>query len=527
MKIQISNLKVNINDAKLSINEICGRKLNLKPEQLKEVILVKKSIDARDKQKILLVYTLIVEVADSLKDHVMNHKEVSLYLPNELKLEYPKIKKARRPIIIGFGPSGIFAALYLARCGMKPLIFERGSRMDVRIDDVNIFLNNKELNPSSNVQFGEGGAGTFSDGKLTTNVKSPLNYFILNEFVKHGAPQEILYEAMPHIGTDYLSKTIVSIREEIENLGGEILFNSQFTSYQETEAMKLNVYIQSNDETTIYETDCLILALGHSARDTIRMLHKKGLNMEAKSFSMGVRIEHKQSKINQIQYGKYAELLPPASYKLAVHLAKRSVYTFCMCPGGSVMASANDPKTILTNGMSSRSRDLENANSALLVNVEPKDYYEKSVLDGLKYQEKYEKLAFNIAGDYRAPANLVYEFLHGRVACEARSVKPSYPHGVIMTDFYRCLPKYVVEALKEALPIFNRKIPGFAQDDAVLTGVETRSSCPVRILRDEERMSSTKGIYPIGEGAGYAGGIMSAAFDGLKTAMQIVEGIKE
>jgi uncharacterized FAD-dependent dehydrogenase len=371
------------------------------------------------------------------------------------------------------------------------------------------------LNPNSNVQFGEGGAGTFSDGKLNTNVNSEYNQFILNEFYKHGAPEEITYQQNPHVGTDYLSKVVKNIRLEIESLGGEFHFNTLFDAF-ESEGSTLKIHCQ---DSKTFITNHLLLGLGHSARDTIRMLHTKGLLMEAKAFSIGVRMEHLQRDINRMQYGSVANLLPPASYKGVVHIKDRGVYTFCMCPGGTVMASANEEGTIVTNGMSEHKRDKANANSALLVSVTPEDFMHGSVLDGIDYQEKYERLAFRVSGDGRAPGNLVGEFLKGQVATRHRKVVPSYPHGLHYCDFSRCLPDYAVGALREALPLLDRKLHGIANVDTVLTGVETRSSSPVRLLRNEQRVSSIPGIYPIGEGAGYAGGIMSAAIDGLKTAM--------
>lgn len=323
----------------------------------------------------------------------------------------------------------------------------------------------------------------------------------------------------PHVGTDYLEKVVRNIRLEIESLGGEFHFSTTFTDFTCDNGV---LTIQCSNDLSL-QTNHLLLGLGHSARDTIRTLHQKGLTMEPKPFSMGVRIEHQQNRINKMQYGNYAKFLPPASYKGVIHLKDRSVYTFCMCPGGTVMASASEPNTIVTNGMSERNRDKANANSALLVNVTPEDYYKDSPLDGLDYQEKYEKMAFDVAGDYRAPGNMVGEFLEHRVAKTYRSVKPSYPHGIVYCDFERCMPKYVVDAMREALPLFDRKMRGFADPEAFMTGIETRSSSPVRMLRNDNRMSNISGIYPMGEGAGYAGGIMSAAIDGLKTAIQIVE----
>ena len=325
---------------------------------------------------------------------------------------------------------------------------------------------------------------------------------------------------MPHIGTDYLRKVIKNMREDMEKNGALFYFNTKFDNYTVNDDF---ITITTTGKNILsLTTKHLILGLGHSARDTLKMLYSKNITMEAKAFSMGVRIEHKREKINQIQYGKAASILPPASYKLVAHLPSgRSVYSFCMCPGGTIMASTSEPNSIVTNGMSYYARDLENSNAALLVNVDPTDFVKNSVLDGLDYQEYYERKAFECSKDYRAPINLLGEFMQERVANQIRSVKPSYPMGYVFADFNDCLPDYVVKSLREAMPLFDRKMNGFNDPDAVLTGIETRSSCPVRILRDNSRQSSLKYIYPIGEGAGYAGGISSAALDGLKTAISI------
>lgn len=519
MKILINSFKVDLERKDIPLKTLISKKYGIFEENIYEVIVVKESIDARDKNKIFLVYSLLVDINEKLYPKVKDNKFISLYNDEEITFDYDNWTNEKQPLIVGFGPAGMFCALYLARCNAKPIILERGSNVDNRIKEVDEFLNSKTLNENSNIQFGEGGAGTFSDGKLTTNLKDPLIKFILQEFVKHGAPKEILYEAMPHIGTDFLTKVVKSIREEIISLGGEFYFNHQFIGYsKDNDEITVNV---KGENKSSFETNHLILGFGHSARDTIRMLNKKGLKLEAKSFSMGVRIEHKQSTINKIQYGKFHKELSPASYKLVAHLGDRSVYTFCMCPGGEIIASQSEKESILTNGMSNRNREKENSNSALLVNVDPDDYLENDVLDGLIYQEKYERLAYLISSDYRAPANLVKEFMQDRVAREFRSVNPSYPHGLVFADLKKCLPDYVVESIRKAIPIFDKKMKGFMDPDAIIVGVETRSSCPIRVIRNEDRQSSENGLYPIGEGAGYAGGITSAAVDGLKTAIHI------
>lgn len=516
IQIKISNIKIPVGQQR----QLRQRVLQLYPiaeQDIEEFKILRESIDARKKDHIFYLYQVYIKLKEKRED-LLKHDNVSLYQAPE-PISYPQWKEELPPVVVGFGPAGMFAALYLARCGAKPVIIERGSRIEKRKAEVAEFLQHKKLNPNSNVQFGEGGAGTFSDGKLSTNINDRYISFILEEFYKHGATEDVCYAANPHVGTDYLEKVVRNIREEIISLGGEFHFNTTFEDFSQEGKI---IRIKCHNGFSV-SSKHVLLCLGHSARDIIKHLYAKGLRMEAKPFSMGVRIEHLQSDINRMQYGKSAKLLPAASYRGVVHLKDRSVYTFCMCPGGVVMASASEDGTIVTNGMSEKKRNKANANSALLVGINPEDYYQSSPLDGLDYQEKYEKLAFEVSGDYRAPANLVGEFLQGKIAKGHRKVKPSYPHGVVYCDLGRCLPAYAVKALREAIPLFDRKLRGFNDADAVLTGIESRSSSPVRILRDEGRQSNIPGLYPVGEGAGYAGGIVSAALDGLKTAMEIVE----
>lgn len=504
-------LEIRLNVNRLNeLEELILKKTKINSQNLKSYRIIRESIDARKKDDVCYNLGILVETINPVKNKVLEiYKEPSI-------MQYPKWKDSLRPIIIGFGPAGMFSALYLARANAKPIIIERGEQVEKRKQKIQAFFESKVLDTESNVVFGEGGAGTFSDGKLQSNIKNEWNYFVLNEMVKHGANSDVLTSNYPHVGTDKLEIVVKNIREEIISLGGEFFFSTIFTDYEEL-ADCLVVKTNKNHQ---FKTHHLLLGIGHSAVDTFELLAKKGVEMEAKPFSMGVRIEHLQKNISEAQYGKYANNLPPAPYKLACHLKERSVYSFCMCPGGYVVASANKNDTIVTNGMSYSDRAGTNANSALLVEIKPEDYYVNSPLDGFKFQEKFEKKAFSMSNDYRAPANLVGEFLQDKVAQAARSVVPTYPHQVIFTDLKQVLPNYVVESLKEALPIFDKKIKGFADSDAVLTGVETRSSSPVRILR-KDYMSSQKYLYPMGEGAGYAGGIMTSALDGLKLAIKI------
>lgn len=516
--LQISNIRFSVATPQNQLKTLVLNKFRIDGADVTDFKILRASVDARKKNDVVYDYRVRLTLTKA-DERLLQHPDIKIYEP-PAPMEYTPWQHQRRPVVVGFGPAGMFASLYLARCGAKPIVIERGSRIEQRKQEVDNFLKNKVLEPNSNVQFGEGGAGTFSDGKLTTNLHNEYIGFVLEEFYKHGATEDVTYAANPHVGTDYLEKVVRNIREEIIDLGGEIHFNTCFTDYEKREDGSLTAICNG---TQTFDTQHILLCLGHSARDTIRHLYQKGLQMEAKSFSMGVRVEHLQSRVNAMQYGRFAKYLPAASYKGAVHLKERGVYTFCMCPGGTVMASTSEPNTVVTNGMSEKNRDKANANSALLVSVEPADFYKDSPLDGLSYQEKYERLAFEVARDYRAPANVMKEFLQGKIATQYRSVKPSYPHGVAFCDFNRCLPNFVVKSLRQAIPEFDKRLHGFNDPDAVLTGIETRSSSPVRILRNELREGNIEGIYPVGEGAGYAGGITSAAIDGLRTAISICQ----
>ncbi|MHB1483222.1 MAG: NAD(P)/FAD-dependent oxidoreductase [Saccharofermentanales bacterium] len=494
--------------------------------------IIKKSLDARKKPHLYYVFTVDVYVGEPVPDKLEN----SLLRVSE-NIKPPSV----RPVVAGCGPSGLFAALVLAIKGYRPILIERGKTIEARKKDVRDFWTKGKMSPESNVQFGEGGAGTFSDGKLTTGIRDDICRSILETFADAGAPEEILYEAKPHIGTDLLCDIIRRIRERIEFLGGTVMFETRLSGFRCSDGKLSGVEIESkpNPEINFIETDTLILAIGHSARDTFRMLYEKGVDMQQKPFSMGLRIEHKQKDINICQYGRQdaesEKILPAADYKLSYHLPNgRSAYTFCMCPGGRVIASASGEGQVVTNGMSLFARDGENANSAILVNIETSDFGGDSPLAGIEFQEKWEHQAF-LAGraTYRAPAQYAGDFLKAGNAPDIKNivksgnvikVAPTYLPGIVFTNLEKCLPRFVVESIREAIPVFNRKMPGFASPGALLTGIESRSSSPVRILRDSARMANISGIYPCGEGAGYAGGIMSSAVDGVKCAYSCIEG---
>jgi uncharacterized FAD-dependent dehydrogenase len=443
-------------------------------------------------------------------------------------LEYQNVESGSRnlehnPVIIGFGPSGIFAALLLARRGYKPIVFERGYEVDKRTKEWNEFIIKGEFKENRSALFGEGGAGTFSDGKLTTSLKNIRNRFVLQELIKAGADPKILYTNKPHIGTDVLKKVIANIRQEIISLGGQIHFESKVTDF----IIKDNILqaLIINDQEI--KTQVCLLGIGHSARDTFHTLLDRGLQMEQKPFSVGLRIEHKQEMINKSQYGPFHDhpALGAAEYKLHFHSKSgRSAYTFCMCPGGYVINSMSQEGGLVTNGMSYSKRNGENANSALLVNVGPDDFIGDHPLAGIKFQEQFEKKAYQLVGQKISnPLQLVGDFLDHKISTKIGHVQPTIKPGYSFVDMHDIYPKYITDTLKEALQVFDKKLHGFASHDALLTGPETRSSSPVKIYRNHEHESSIKGIYPMGEGPGYAGGIMSAAIDGMKTAEEIIK----
>lgn len=496
--------------------------LKISKSQIRELEIVRRSVDARKKPEVRIVYTVDVSVSGR-EDKVLRAsrcKRACLAPGAYYRPPKPVPAPQMRPVVVGFGPAGMFAALGLALAGWKPLVLERGEDAASRHEKVQRFFETGQLDVHSNVQFGEGGAGTFSDGKLNTGINNPRIHWILEQFVAAGAGEDILFDAKPHVGTDVLLTVVKNIRRRIEALGGEIRFRTQVTGLCIRDGRLTGLETAGGQ---VIACDTAILAIGHSARDTFRMLQSCGLSMEPKPFAMGVRIEHKQAWLNTRQYGAENPVLPPADYKLVRHLEDGTVYTFCMCPGGYVVAAASEEGKIVTNGMSNAARDGENCNSALLVTVNPREFPYPGTLGGMLWQEELEKKAYDLSGSYRAPAQKVGDFLAGRPSTGPGSVEPTYRPGVTWCDLHEVLPEKLTASLAAALPGLDKLLPGFADPDAVMTGPETRSSSPVRLLRDDTRCSSLPGLYPCGEGAGYAGGIMSAAVDGLTTAETILE----
>ena len=500
-----------------------ARMLKISNSKVRQVRLVRRSVDARKKPDIRVVYTIDVKV-DGNEGKILKHsgcKRATIAPVSYYRLPKASAEPKQRPVVVGFGPAGMFAALVLTLAGMRPLVLERGEDAATRNAKVERFFSTGELDTKSNVQFGEGGAGTFSDGKLNTGVNNPRIGWILEQFVAAGAREEILFDAKPHVGTDVLLTVVQNIRQRIISLGGEVRFNCQVTGICHEEGKLTG--LQMGEE--FVSCDKAIFAIGHSARDTFQMLRDCGISMEPKPFSMGDRIEHPQSLVDIAQYGRVDPVLPPADYKLVKHLEEETVYTFCMCPGGYVVAAASEENGVVTNGMSYADRDGENANAALLVTLNPKDFPYEGPLGGVRWQREIEETAFAVGGrNYYAPAQRVGDFLSGVPSSGQGDVKPTYRPGVTWCDLHTVLPEKITDALKKTIPLLDGNLKGFASPDAVLTAPETRSSSPVRILRGEDRQSvSLSGFYPAGEGAGYAGGIMSAAIDGMHCAEALIE----
>ena len=527
--LRLTELKLPLDHPPEALRAAILQRLGIADDDLLGFSIFKRSYDARKKHALLMVYAVDVEVRN---DAVLLKKfRDDRHLAPTPDMAYQFVGRApenltERPIVVGFGPCGIFAALVLAQMGFKPIVLERGKAVRERTQDTWGLWRRHVLNPESNVQFGEGGAGTFSDGKLYSQIKDPrhLGRKVLTEFVKAGAPEEILYVSKPHIGTFRLVGMVEAMRHEIESLGGEIRFQQRVTDVlieDGPDGKRIGGVVLASSETL--KSRHVVLALGHSARDTFEMLHERGVYVEAKPFSVGFRIEHPQSLIDKARLGPNAgnPQLGAADYKL-VHHAKngRTVYSFCMCPGGTVVAAASEPNCVVTNGMSQYSRNERNANAGIVVGITPEDFPGDDPLAGIALQRKLEARAFQLGGgNYDAPAQLVGDFLEGKPSTQLGSVEPSYQPGVYLTDLASCLPDYAIEAVREALPAFDRQIKGFAMKDAVLTGVETRTSSPLRITRDDDFQSvNVNGLYPAGEGAGYAGGILSAGVDGIRVA---------
>jgi uncharacterized FAD-dependent dehydrogenase len=526
--MRLTELKLPLDHTESDLHSAILKRLGIAPDELVGYSIFRRSHDARKPSAIVFIYTLDIEVRNeaALLARLRGDRHVGPTPDTAYHFvaHATQANDSPRPVVIGTGPCGLFAGLILAQMGFRPLILERGKAVRERTQDTWGLWRKGQLNPESNVQFGEGGAGTFSDGKLYSQIKDPQyrGRKVLTEFVKAGAPAEILYVSKPHIGTFKLVTMVENMRAEIEALGGEIRFGSRVEDIDIEHGQVRGVKLADGE---FIAASHVVLAVGHSARDTFAMLHQRGVHIEAKPFSIGVRIEHPQSLIDRARFGRNAgnPLLGAADYKLVHHCKNgRSAYSFCMCPGGTVVAATSEPGRVVTNGMSQYSRNERNANSALVVGVTPADYPGDVTdpLAGIAFQRHWESLAFEAGGgNYNAPAQRVGDFLTGRPSTTLGSVLPSYTPGVHPTDLARCLPDYVVAALRESLPAFGREIAGFAMDDALLTGVETRTSSPIRITRDDQFQSlNTRGLFPAGEGAGYAGGILSAAVDGIKVA---------
>ena len=518
--IRISNIKIYEDIEDKNLIDFVIKKYKIKKEDIINWYIVKKSIDARKKDDIHYNYSINIELKNE-----KNYKHFDKVIKKELPIIRTNDINNKKVIVIGSGPSGLFSALTLVQNGITPIVIEQGSKVEEREKQVETFKTTGKLNCLSNVQFGEGGAGTFSDGKLTTGINSPFCSKVLEEFVNFGAPKEILYLSKPHIGTDKLIKVIRNMREFIISKGGKFLFDTKVIDFN-VENNKISSVTCRNKNSTFEITGShIILAIGHSSRDTFFKLFDKGITMEAKNFSVGVRIEHLQEDINKAQFGNSKLHLPPADYKLSYLLPNgRSCYTFCMCPGGSVIASSSEENTIVTNGMSNYLRNNTNANSAILVNVTPSDFENNSPLSGIYFQKDLEEKAFVLGGkNYYAPIQRVGDFLSNRKSEFIGKVKPSYLPGVTLSNLQEILPTFVTDTLVKSISYFDTKLKGFAEPDAILTGVETRSSSPVKIPRNEKLVSNITNLYPCGEGAGYAGGIMSASVDGIKCAISVLE----
>ncbi len=524
--LRIEQLRLLPEEPETALLARCARLLHTDPAALTGLTVLRRAIDARE--GLTFVYTVAVSAPqEAALLRRCRDRRVTAYTPERYALPAPVTPPETRPIVVGAGPAGLFAALVLARCGARPILLERGRRVEQRQQDVARFWCGGPLDTESNVQFGEGGAGAFSDGKLNTGTRDVRHRYIMEQLVSCGAPADILTDALPHVGTDKLHTALQCLRRQLLEAGADIRFGARLDGLTVQDSVLNAVTVQQGDTLYTLPARQVILAPGHSARDTFELLYAAGLAMEQKPFAMGVRIEHRQSAVDATRYRKLAghPSLPPATYKLSCHLPNgRSAFSFCVCPGGEVVAAASEAGRVVTNGMSEYARDGENINGALLVNVTPADFPDSHPLSGVRLQRQLEDAAYALGGgDYRAPCQRVEDFLAGRPSTGCGAVRPSYRPAVAYTDLHRCLPPFLSETLALALPELGKKLRGYDDPDALLTGVETRSSSPVRLVRDDRYEANIRGLYPCGEGAGYAGGILSAAADGMRCAEKLLE----